>query len=239
MSLSRRFSFLIVLALGLALAPLAPACFASQEAAASPVSGASAQGDASQTATVTFTKVFKSSYPEYVQVKVDETGAGTFDIRQLDEAANPQPLTTGPALAQKVFRLAAQLHDFQGVQLEAHRRIANLGQKTFKYEKGGESYEVTFNYTENDPANQLLTIFEGIAREEGDISDLQRTMRYDRLGVNDVLTQVQSDYKQKLLPEPSQLLATLDAIAKNDQIINIARDKARNLAGQIRAEHTD
>lgn len=228
------------LSVGLALALPPAACFASQEAAAS---GASVQGDdapaGSQTATITFTKIFKSSYPEYVQVKVNEAGAGTFDIRQLDESANPQQLNVGPELAQKLFRLAGELHDFQGVNLEAHRRIANLGQKTFRYDKGSESYEVTFNYTENDPANQLLNIFEGLSREEGDISDLKRTMRYDPLGVNDVLMQVQSDYKQKLLPEPSQLLPALDAIAKNDQIINIARDKARNLAGQIRTERTD
>ncbi|HTU33732.1 MAG TPA: hypothetical protein VMF66_08025 [Candidatus Acidoferrum sp.] len=242
MNVRGKFSLYIIVSLGLALAipVLAPvACFASQEAAAS---GGSAQGDASagsQTATITFTKIFKSSYPEYVEVKVNDTGAGTFDIRQLDESANPQPLNLGPELAQKVFHLAAQLHDFQGVQLEARRRIANLGQKTFRYDKGGESYEVTFNYTENDAANQLLNIFEGISREEGDISDLKRTARYDPLGVNDVLTQVQSDYKQKLLPEPNQLLPTLDAIAKNDQIINIARDKARNLAGQIRTEHSE
>lgn len=240
MSIRRRLSLLTVLALGLALTPLA--CFASQETAGSGASGVSAQDDASagsQAATITFTKVFKSSYPEYVQVKVNESGAGTFDIRQLDESANPQPLNVGPELAQKLFRLAAQLHDFQGVKLEAHRRIANLGQKTFRYDKGSESYEVTFNYTENEPANELLNIFEGLSREEGDISDLKRTMRYDPLGVNDVLMRVQGDYKQKLLPEPSQLLPTLDAIAKNDQIINIARDKARNLAGQIRTEHTD
>jgi hypothetical protein len=200
-------------------------CFASQEATHTGPPGS---------ATVTFRKVFKSSYPEFVEIKITEAGTGTFDIRQLDESPNPQPLTLGPQLAQRVFQLAAALHDFQGIELEARRRIANLGQKTFRYEKGGEAHEVSFNYTMNEPANQLLDIFEGISRQEGDISDLRRTMRYDRLGVNDVLVQVQSDYDQKLLPEPDQLLSTLDAIANDDKIINIARDKARTLAGHIR-----
>lgn len=227
MNLSRKISFILIFA----VAPLA--CFASQDA---PNSGSTG---GTQSATITFLKVFKSSYPEYVQIKVNETGAGTFDIRQLDDSPNPQPLNIGTDVTQKIFQLASQLHDFQGVQLAAHRRIANLGQKTFKYEKGSESYEATFNYTENGAANQLLSIFEGISREEADISDLQRTMRYDPLGVNDVLLQVQSDYKQKLLPDPRQLLPSLDAIAKNDQIINIARDKARNLAGQIRNERSN
>lgn len=227
MNVSRKISLILIFA----LAP--PACFASQEAAKT--------GEASvpPAATITFEKVFKSSYPEYVQIKLNESGTGTFDIRQLDESPNPQPLNVGPELTQKIFQLASEMHDFQGVQLEAHRRIANLGQKTFRYDKGRESHEVTFNYTENEPANQLLNIFEGMSREEADISDLQRTMRYDPLGVNDVLLQVQSDYKQKLLPDARQLLPSLDAIAKNDQIINIARDKARNLAGQIRNERSN
>jgi hypothetical protein len=226
MNVGRKISFILIFALA------ALACFAQDAAQA-------AQGGGPQAATITFLKIFKSSYPEYVQIKVNESGAGTFDIRQLDESPNPQPLNLGPELTQKVFQLASDLHDFQGIELEARRRIANLGQKTFTYAKGGETHEATFNYTENQSANQLLNIFEGIAREEGDISDLQRTMRYDPLGVNDVMAQVQSDYKQKLLPEPKQLLPTLDAIAKNDQIINIARDKARHLAGEIRAERSN
>lgn len=211
--------------LALALAPLA--CCAAQDAA---------RPNASDNPTITYQKIFKSSYPEYVKIEINEAGTGTFDIRQLDESANPQPLTLAPEVTQKIFQLAASLHDFQGLELEARRRIANLGQKTFRYQKGGETHEVSFNFTMNDDANRLLNIFEGIAREESDISDLQRSMRYDPLGVNDALKQVESDYKQKLLPDPKQLLPTLDAIAKNDRIIDIARDKARTLAEQIRLE---
>ena len=188
-------------------------------------------------ATITFRKVFKTSYPEFVEIKVTDAGSGTYDIRQLDEEANPQPLEVGTALAQRIFQLAAALRDFQGVDIDVHRRIANLGQKTFRYEKGGEAHEVTFNYTLNDSASQLLDIFEGIAREETDLSDLQRTARYDRLGVNDVLIQVESDYSKKLLPEPSRLLPTLDEIASDQKIIDLARERARSLAGRIRGGH--
>ena len=211
--------------LALALAPLAYC--AAQDAP---------RPNVSDSPTITYQKIFKSSYPEYVKIEINHAGTGTFDIRQLDESANPQPLTLAPEVTQKIFQLAASLHDFQGLELEARRRIANLGQKTFRYQKGGETHEVSFNFTMNDDANRLLNIFEGIAREESDISDLQRSMRYDPLGVNDALKQVESDYKQKLLPDPKQLLPTLDAIAKNDQIIDIARDKARTLAEQIRLE---
>jgi hypothetical protein len=188
-------------------------------------------------ATITFRKIFKSSYPEFVEIKISDSGSGTYDIRQLDDEANPQPLTVTPQLTQRIFQLAAALHDFQGVDLEVHRRIANLGQKTFRYEKGSEAHEVTFNYTLNDSASQLLNIFEGISREQGDLADLERTRRYDRLGVNDVLLQVEDDYSKKLLPEPDRLLPALDAIAADEKIIDIARDRARTLAGRIRNGH--
>ena len=41
--------------------------------------------------TITYRKVFKSSYPEFVEIKLNQSGHGTFDIRQLDEEPNPQP----------------------------------------------------------------------------------------------------------------------------------------------------
>jgi hypothetical protein len=191
----------------------------------------------SDSPTITYRKIFKSSYPEFVEIKLNESGHGTFDIRQLDEAAVPQPFEIDASLAGKIFALAAKLHNFQGVDLDIHRRIANLGEKSFRYDKGGETHEVKFNYTLDDSASQLAVIFEGLARQTTDLSDLQRTMRYDRLGVNDVLLQVEQDYNNKLFPEPERLLPALDQLAADDKFIDIARQRARALAGRIRASH--
>jgi hypothetical protein len=191
----------------------------------------------SDSPTITYRKIFKSSYPEFVEIKLNEGGHGTFDIRQLDEAANPQPFEIGAALSGKIFALAAKLHNFQGVDLDVHRRIANLGEKTFRYDKGGETHEVKFNYTLDDSAGQLTVIFEGLSRQATDLSDLERTMRYDRLGVNDVLLQIEQDYNNKLFPEPERLLPALDQLAAGDKFIDIARQRARSLASRIRGSH--
>jgi hypothetical protein len=209
-------------------------------AVATPVAASSATasgGGAGAGATITFRKVFKMSYPEFVEIKVNESGSGTYDIRQLDDDPNPQPLETGAAEAGRIFGLAEKLHYFHGVDIDVHRRIANLGQKTFRYEKGGVTNEVTFNYTLDENATQLLNIFEGLARQEGDLSDLQRTMRYDRLGVNDILRQIETDYNTKLLPEPERLLPALDQLAADEKFIDIARQRARDLATRIRSSH--
>jgi hypothetical protein len=188
-------------------------------------------------AEITYRKIFKTSYPEFVEIKINESGSGTYDIRQLDEEANPQPFEIGTPLAQRIFSLAAKLHNFQGMDLDVHRRLANLGEKTLQYQNGAEKHETKFNYTLDDSASQLVNIFEGLARQTSDISDLVRTMRYDRLGVNDVLLQIESDLNNKLIPEPERLLPTLDQLAGDDKFIEIARQRARTLAGRIRSTH--
>ena len=122
--------------------------------------------------TIIYRKVFKSSYPEYVQIKVSQNGAATYDIRQIDEESDPVAFEINPPLVQRIFDLASKLHNFQGVDLDIHRRIANLGEKTFQYTKGAENHEVKFNYTLDESATQLLNILEGLAPEESDISNL-------------------------------------------------------------------
>jgi hypothetical protein len=185
--------------------------------------------------TVTFRKVFKSSYPEFVEITVDQSGSGTADIRQINDDASPQPIHIDAGLARKIFDLAAKLHNFDGIDLEMHRRIANLGEKTFTYRLGADTHSVTFNYTTDQSAQQLLDIFENLSREQSDLSDLERTMRFDRLGVNDVLAQIEKDYDRGSLPDPARLLPALDQLAADDHYINIARDRARALASRIRS----
>ena len=197
-------------------------------------SGAPAENPAAQ---ITFRKVFKTSYPEFVEIKIDQAGTGTYDIRQLDEDPNPQPFEVSAPLAQRIFELAAKLNNFQNVDLEVHRRLANLGAKTLLYQKGAEKHETDFNYTLDDTATQLVNIFEGLARQTTDLSDLVRTMRYDHLGVNDVLLQIERDYNNKLLPEPERLLPTLDQLAADEKFVDIARARARALATRIRSPH--
>jgi hypothetical protein len=230
----RKFPALAALFL-LAAAVCLPSKFLAQTPKASGASSAfsSASGDA----VITYRKVFKTSFPEFVEIKVKQNGSGVYDIRQLDDDPSPQTFEIGPSLAQKIFDLAGKMHDFQGVDLEVHKRLANLGEKTFRYDKGAENHETTFNYTLDATATQLLTMFEGLARQESDLSDLQRTMKYDRLGVNDTVLQIQTDYDNKQLPEPDRFLPLLDQLAGDAKYIDIARDRARTLAGRIRSSH--
>ncbi len=189
---------------------------------------------AAETATVSYRKVFKSSNPEFVEIKVRENGAATYDIRTLSEDPDPQPFEVGAPLAAKIFELSGQLNHFRGLDLDTKRRIAHLGEKTFRYERGSDSGEVKFNYTINATANQLLMIFEGLARQQDHIRTLLHRMKYDRLGVNSALLSFESDLNHKILPEPERLLPVLQQIAADSRFVDIARQRSRALIERIR-----
>jgi hypothetical protein len=207
--------------------PIASSRAAAHRPAASAASGAK----------LTFRRVFKSSTPEYIEISIrDDSDDATYEIRQLDDDPGAAQFQVGAALRSKMFALADQLKHFQGQDLDVHRKIANLGEKTFRWERAAETHEVKFNYTLNSTASQLLQIFEGLARQQELLNLLERRMKYDRLGINDALLQFETELNRNLLPEPQRALPTLDQIAGDPRFVEIGRQRARNLAERIRRQ---
>jgi hypothetical protein len=213
----RRNSFKIVSVCGLLLALLM-------------VAHASAAGDP----VVSWRKIFKGSVPEFVEIRIGQSGKCTYDIRQLNETAAPEEFDVTHALREKIFSLAAELNNFKDQDIDVHRKIANLGEKTLRYEKDGQFTETKFNYTLNNAGGQLMQIFEGLTRQQDHLQTLKRTLRYDRLGVNDALVNLQEDFDNKLLPEPEVLLPVLEQIGNDSRIVEVARSRARAIAAKIR-----
>lgn len=183
----------------------------------------------------TYRRIFKSSTPEFIEIKINQdTDTGSYEIRQLEEDPGATPFQVSSALRGRIFELTAKLNYFKGLDLDVHRKIANLGEKTFRWEKGSESHEVKFNYTINPDATQLLQICEGLARQQELIDLLQRRMKYDRLGVNDALLQLETDFSKGVLPEPERVLPILDQISGDSRFVEIARERSRALAERIR-----
>jgi hypothetical protein len=197
--------------------------------------GVSGLGPGPGAAKVSFRRIFQGSSPEFIEVTVQsDSNAATYEIRQLDEDAGAQPFEVGEALRSKIFALTRQLNEFQGQDLDVHRKIANLGEKTFRWQQGAVSHETKFNYTLNSAATQLLQIFEGLGRQQEHYALLERRIRYDRLGINDALLQFESDLNRGLIPEPQRLVPLLDQIASDTKFVEIARQRARALAERLR-----
>ena len=183
----------------------------------------------------TYRRIFKSSAPEFIEIRIQQnSNASTYEIRQLDEDPGATPFEIGPALRGKIFQLISDLRYFKGQDLDVHRKIANLGEKTFRWDDGVASNEVKFNYTLNASAAQLLQICEGLARQQELLELLQRRMKYDRLGVNDALLQFEEALNKAELPEPQRALPLLEQIAGDDHFVEIARQRARALAERLR-----
>jgi len=192
---------------------------------------------AAQPAKVTFRRIFQGSTPEYIELTIrDDSKTATYEIRQMDDDPGSLPFEVSDGLRAKIFDLTAQLHNFQGLDLDVHRKIANLGEKTFRWEQGGVVHETKFNYTLNQAASQLLQIFEGLARQQEHYELLTRRMRYDRLGIYDALLQLETDFNRGLLPEPQRLVPLLDQIATDTRFVDVARQRARMLEDRIGAK---
>src|SRR5882672_1614976 len=82
---------------------------------------------ANQSAKITFKRVFPGSSPELIEIVIrEDSNAATYEIRQLDDDPGTLPFEVSDALRTKIFGLAAELHHFEGLDLDVHRKIANL-----------------------------------------------------------------------------------------------------------------
>ena len=197
--------------------------------------GLNVPGASCQSAKLSFRRVFPASTPEFIEITVrEDSDTATYEIRQLDEDPGGASFEVSSSLRTKMFGYASELHHFQGLDLDVHRKIANLGEKTFRWEQGSQKFETKFNYTLNNAATQLLQIFEGLARQQEHFVLLSRRLKYDRLGINDGLLSLESDFNRGLLPEPSHLVPLLDQIANDARLVEIARQRARTLADRAR-----
>jgi hypothetical protein len=178
-----------------------------------------------------YSKYFKGSTPEYVEIRVERDGQVTYQEAKEDD--NPIKIQLDRASVQEMFDLAEKLGRFQR-PIESGLKIANLGLKTFRFEDDAERHEIQFNYSEDLNAQTLLDRFERITETEQHFANLDRTAHFEKLGVNDVLLQMQITWEHNRLVDPQQFLPLLDRIAKNESYLHISRERAAAIAEAIR-----
>lgn len=188
---------------------------------------------ASESAVLRFTKVFPGSLPDYVDVSVDEEGAATYRGRP-DEDAELQRFQLSPEVTQRLFSLAAALNHFQGIELESRHKVAFMGEKTFAYTKEGRESRVSFNYTENPTAQELQELFEAIGRGRFYYEQLESRLRYDRLGIIEVMRAFERDFNAGKLMDVQQFAPLLEQIANDPTLARLARSRAADLLRRVR-----
>ncbi len=182
---------------------------------------------------LSYTRIFPGSMPDYFCVNVDRSG----NLEYKESPSDDQPVKTQMPVsaAAALFAMAEKLGYFKA-PLESGLKVANTGKKTFRYEDGDNpATEATFNYSLNETAQQLQERFEQIGESERAYIELEHSLRYDRLGINDALAQVESLWLHKQLAVPKQFVPILERISTRETLMHLVRDRAARLKDEFEA----
>ncbi len=178
-----------------------------------------------------FSRAFPGSAPEYFDVALQRSGA--VEYREAPDEADPLKLQLTQAETDTIYLLAEKLDNF-GRSVESPAKVAFMGKKTLRFDDGQRKNAITFNYTEDPAARELTAWFERIAESARNLSDLERTAKYDKLGVVKSLQIIQSSLDGNRLVGAQQFLPMLDRIAANSTYMHTARARASEIAEAIR-----
>jgi hypothetical protein len=178
-----------------------------------------------------YSRSFPGSVPPYFQVTLDRNG--DTEYREAPDEDNPLQFHLTEAEANEVFGLAEKLDYFKH-PLESPAKVAFMGMKTFRYENGAQKSEVKFNFSEDPQARELVDWFERMGESAEHRIELERTAKYDRLGVLKALLLLESAMDRKRLVGMDQYLPMLERIAKNESYMHTARARAAEIAEAIR-----
>ena len=135
--------------------------------------------------------------------------------------------------ADTIFALAAKVDHFKR-PLESGLNVAKMGEKTFRWEDGETKNEVKFNYSQDADAKVLHEWFEKITETAQHYIALERSVKFDKLGVNKALLQFQAAMDRGRLVGLEIFLPLLDRVVKNDSYLHMARERAGAVAETIR-----
>ena len=201
-------------------------------AAATLVPASAASGDYR----IFFSRTFPGSVPAYFDVVVESSGAVAYRESEDEE---PLEFEIGAGELAEVLEHVKEL-DYFRIHVDSNRKVAFTGEKIFRYEGAdGISGETKFNYTSNAAARALLAWFNKVGESERHRIELERTARFDRLGVNKTLLQFQVSLENNRIVSPAQFIPILRRIANNKKIIRIATARAAGLLERIQAPATN
>jgi hypothetical protein len=140
-----------------------------------------------------------------------------------------QDFTMSEANRRKIFEAARRLNYFQG-NLDSHlKHIAQTGSKTLMYKSAEIQGSSTYNYSQNPDVQQLTQLFLGLANTLEFGRKLAWNYRFDKLGMNQTLTELQELQASHQVEELSVIEPILRKIANDPNLMHISRESAEHL----------
>ncbi len=179
-----------------------------------------------QEGTIFYSKSFPKSKPEYMEIIVEPTGDAIYKESAEDE--QPVKFKLMPDEVKAVWGLAEKVGYFSK-PLESGLPVARMGEKTYRYTNGERKTEVKFNYTQDVDGQALQDWFERMTETVNLYFDLERTAKFERLGVDRALLHLEAAWDKKRLLSYELYYPLLNRVIKNDSYLNMARDRAARL----------
>lgn len=181
---------------------------------------------------LTIMREFPGSTPPHLMIEVEPSGKGVY--KEGADSEWPIKFSLTQPEVKELFDLAAKCDYFKR-ELESGLKVAFMGTKTFRWEQGGTKQEVKFNYTQDEPGKLLQDWFEKIAETEQHFLRLERSVKYDKLGVNQALLYLAAADEKKRIVSLEQFLPLLDRVQKNEAFLHMARERAAQLYDAFKA----
>jgi hypothetical protein len=187
--------------------------------------------------TVTFTFDWPSVQPHRYIISVDSSGDAAYQSWMANPTAaqsiagEPYMLkfTVSAVTCERIFALAQQLNYFNA-DFEYHKhRVAFTGDKTLSYADPDKNYETRYNWSENARIGELTALFQGISTTIESGRRLARLHRFDRLGLDEELKNLEYLAGEHAATELQIIAPTLQQIAGDPAVLNIARQRARHI----------
>lgn len=164
----------------------------------------------------------------------EENTSATMYGAAADQTKRPfqQKVKISPATAEKIFQAAGRVKHFDIPCASKAKNIADTGNKTLAYEGPDGSGSCTFNFTENKDVMAVAQIFQGIAETLDIGRKLDQLHRFDRLGLDVMMTRLSDDIANGYALEIGSIAPSLRSIAADPAVMARVRSRATTLLHQ-------
>jgi hypothetical protein len=140
-----------------------------------------------------------------------------------------QDFVMSAANLQKIFELTHRLNNFDGDFESRKHGIAATGEKNLQYTSGQTQHSTTFNWSQNQDLEELTRLFQGMATTMAIGCKLNYQYRFDKLGMDEQLKDLQDLQQKHAVEEVGALEPILRRIASDSALMHISRQTAQKL----------
>ena len=187
--------------------------------------------------TITFDRVWEEYKPQNVDITIQATGSAKYISRNPftppeqagQDADYLLEFTISQRNQERLFRYAREANYFNGDFSYKKHAVASTGKKTLTYADSDRYFETTYDYSDNKAIQQITDIFQGISNTIECGRKLQYLRRFDKLGLEAELKAMEDAAASHSLDELQIIVPTLQSLAEDPAILNIARQRAQRL----------